>query len=236
MVRPERLSQMTQEDMKLRMDFAKTHLLWTLDDWKLVLFADEADLFPTYAGKQYLRLKENQSLNDVNIEYGWMQKKITIKVWGVISFWGVGPLIRIEGTMKGDKYLKTLREHLEPLLPNLTNLARVETGRNAHLVLVDDNAKYYRVKDVLDWRKKMLFPHIEWPSYSPELNLIENVWGVVEDKLYDYKKYLNNPEDVWQKTQQIWHEIEVTYLQNLYKSLPDRIENVLKNKGSPIHY
>jgi len=82
----------------------------------------------------------------------------------------------------------------------------------------------------------MLFPHIEWSSYSPELNLIENVWGVVEDKLYDYKKYLNNPEDVWQKTQQIWHEIEVTYLQNLYKSLPDRIENVLKNKGSPIHY
>jgi len=235
-VRPERLSQMTQEDMKLRMDFAKTHLLWTLDDWKLVLFADEADLFPTYAGKQYLRLKENQSLNDVNIEYGWMQKKITIKVWGVISFWGVGPLIRIEGTMKGDKYLKTLREHLEPLLPNLTNLARVETGRNTHLILVDDNAKYHRVKDVLDWRKKMLFPHIEWPSYSPELNLIENDWGVVEDKLYDYKKYLNNPEDVWQKTQHIWHEIEVTYLQNLYKSLPDRIENVLKNKGSPIHY
>ena len=82
----------------------------------------------------------------------------------------------------------------------------------------------------------MLFPHIEWSSYSPELNLIENDWGVVEDKLYDYKKYLNNPEDVWQKTQQIWHEIEVTYLQNLYKSLPDRIENVLKNKGSLIHY
>ena len=75
-----------------------------------------------------------------------MQKKITIKVWGAISFWGVGPLIRIEGTMKGDKYLKTLREHLEPLLPNLTNLARVETGRNAHLILVDDNAKYIESK------------------------------------------------------------------------------------------
>lgn len=44
----------------------------------------------------------------------------------------------------------------------------------------------------------MLFPHIEWPSYSPELNLIENVWGAVEDKLYDYKKYLSNPENIWQ--------------------------------------
>ena len=235
-VLPERLSQMTQEDIKLRMNFAKTHLLWTIDEWKLVLFADEADLLPTYQGKQFVRLKENQSLNDVNIEYGWMQKKLTIKVFGVISFWGVGPLIRIEGTMKGDKYFKTLQEHLEPLLPNLLNLARAEVGRNARLMLVDDNASYHRVKDVVDWKRKMRFSLFEWPSYSPDLNLIENVWGAIEDKLYDSKKYLNKPEDVWQKAQQLWHEVGVTYLQNLYRSLPDRIENVLKNKGGPIHY
>jgi len=75
MIRPKRLNEMTDKDIELRKQFAREHLEWTFDDWKLGLFADEADLFPTHSGKQYMRLKENQCMSDLNISKGWEQKK-----------------------------------------------------------------------------------------------------------------------------------------------------------------
>lgn len=236
MIRPKRLNEMTDKDIELRKQFAREHLEWTFDDWKLGLFADEADLFPTHSGKQYMRLKENQCMSDLNISKGWEQKKLTIKVWGIVSFWGVGPLVRIYDTMKGDKYLKTLETNLEPILPDLKRRAVAIVGHKAKLILIDDNAKYHRVVDVKNWKEKMGFSSIVWPSYSPDINIIENIWSLVQDKQNDLLDILETPDDTWKYAQEIWHNLESSYICNLYKSLPDRIKDLYKNKGGPIHY
>jgi len=46
----------------------------------------------------------------------------------------------------------------------------------------------------------MGFTSIEWPSYSPDLNIIENIWSLIQDKLYDMKANLHNPDEVWEYT------------------------------------
>jgi len=83
-------------DLKTRKNFAKGHLLWILSDWKRVFFLDEADLLPTY---QFIRLRENQGPEDVCPNQDWKQKKLTIKVFEIVSYWGVGPLVPAKGTM-----------------------------------------------------------------------------------------------------------------------------------------
>ena len=90
-VMPKRLDLMDDIDIKIRKKFAQEHSKWTINDWKVIIFVDKADLLPTHSGKRYLRLKESQTIGGLNIKKGWKQKKLTIKVFGIISFWGVGP-------------------------------------------------------------------------------------------------------------------------------------------------
>ena len=77
--------------IKTRKKFAQEHSKWTINDWKVKIFVDKADLLPTHSGKRYLRLKESQTIGGLNIKKGWKQKKLTIKLFGIISFWAWAP-------------------------------------------------------------------------------------------------------------------------------------------------
>ncbi|KAF9991685.1 hypothetical protein BGZ80_008961, partial [Entomortierella chlamydospora] len=57
-------------------------------------------------------------------------------------------------------------------------------------------------------------------SNSPDLNLIEHVWEYIKSKL-----------NLYPETQDVWEHISTDFLQNLYKSMPTRLEEVIKNKG-----
>ena len=156
-VKSKRIDLMDQDSIQKRKKFALSHHIWTINDWKLLIFADEADILPIHSGKQYLKLRENQTIADLPIDKGWKQKKLTIKIWGAISYWGPLSIVRFEGTMKRDKYLRMLENHFEPILPSLQNTAKSEAGRGALLTLIDDNTSYHRVKDVINWKQKMGF-------------------------------------------------------------------------------
>ena len=43
----------------------------------------------------------------------------------------------------------------------------------------------------LEFYKKNKFDRLEWPPYSPDLNPIENIWGIVKQEVnkYDLLKY-----------------------------------------------
>lgn len=235
-VRPKRLKDLTEDHMKKRKKYAQEHIAWTFDDWKLYLFADEADLFPTYQGKEHLRLKEEQKVADLHVDSGWANRKLTIKVWGLISYWGVGPLIRYYGSMERVLYLGTLTRELEPRLPAIHRAARAEFGHNVDLTFIDDNASCHGVPEVVTWKNKNHLCSDIWPSRSPDLNLIENVWGYLEDRLYEIKDLLYNSDDVWNHTLEIWNNINRDYIVSLYRSMPDRMQSLLDNRGGPIHY
>ena len=80
------------------------------------------------------------------------------------------------------------------------------------------------------------FRVLEWPAHSPDLNPIENLWTTIKDlvsreqvckSLADLKirvaeiiDALNSPDNAW-------------YFENLYNSMPKRIDDVIKMKGFP---
>ena len=52
------------------------------------------------------------------------------------------------------------------------------------IVLILDNAKYFKARIVNKWLKKHPRLHIEFlPAYAPNLNLIERFWRLAKDKL-----------------------------------------------------
>ena len=105
-VLPRRIKDLSKQNVKDRKMFAKSHLYWTKPDWEMIIFTDECDLLPVYQGKEHIRLRENQKLIEVVPLSDHSKKLLTAKVWGIISCFGVGPLVKYEDTMDGKKYLE----------------------------------------------------------------------------------------------------------------------------------
>ncbi len=50
--------------------------------------------------------------------------------------------------------------------------------------LVQDSAKIHSAKKIKTWFENNAIPVIEWPPYSPDLNLIENAWPKLKERIY----------------------------------------------------
>jgi hypothetical protein len=101
-----------------RVDFAELHLPQNSDFFEKIVFSDESDLFPQKCGRLYVRKFKAEQ---VCLDYASPSRHDarTIKVWSIISFSGVGPLIRYDGTIDGERYLGFLKTYLLQAYPHL---------------------------------------------------------------------------------------------------------------------
>lgn len=77
---------------------------------------------------------------------------------------------------------------------------------------------------------------MSWPAQSPELHIIENVWSYIKRKLQSRIHMINSPDELLQQTLQIWQDINLNYVRNLYESLYRRIQQVIRLKGHLTKY
>jgi len=55
-----------------------------------------------------------------------------------------------------------------------------------------------------------------WPSYSPDLNVIENVWGWLTRKVYEGGKQYEDKETLTAAIKRAWSEISLKYIDCVY--------------------
>ncbi len=73
-----------------------------------------------------------------------------------------------------------------------------------------------------------------WPANSPDLNPIENLWGIVKRKRRDTRP--NNADDLKATVKETWASIPPQQCHKLITSMPHRIEALIKAKGAPTKY
>ena len=74
---------------------------------------------------------------------------------------------------------------------------------------------------------------LEWPTHSPDLSPIENLWAWMEQQLGD-REGINNTDDLPIRLMGIRDSITLTQLHALFDGMNDRMKRVVKLQGSHI--
>ena len=148
-------------------------------------------------------------------------------VWECFCNNRVGPLVLIEGTLNSDRYIELLEEYLLPFLNDL--------GIEDY-IFQDDNAPCHALIKTKTWKENSSIHCLSWPAQSPDLNPIENLWYELEKRIRAYRPMPKNKNDFFEALKKEWYEIDEIRLNRLVKSMPDRINAVLENKGNPTKY
>ena len=119
----------------------------------------------------------------------------SIMVWAGFSTRGTAELAFIETKMKSSGY-QTIVENF--LLPKFQN------GDE----LVQDNAPIHASMSTRDWLKSNNVPLIQWPSNSPDLNPIENLWGHISRQLYENGTQFHSVRELKSKLLSEWRSID----------------------------
>ena len=111
-------------------------------------------------------------------------------IWGMIFANGNILLEWLKGRQNSESYKQLLDEKA---LPGI----RREMGN--YFILQQDNCSIYMSKLMKEWMAKVNMTTLERPARSPDLNLIENVWEMLLQLVYD------GPEIT--KEAQLWERI-----------------------------
>ncbi|GBM23321.1 hypothetical protein AVEN_97734-1 [Araneus ventricosus] len=90
-------------------------------------------------------------------------------VWDVCSWRDMGPLIRLETTLTGDRYLRILSDHLHSLM------SIVHSDGLGQFQQHNATAQASRVATKWLQEHSFDFRHFHWPPKSPEMNIIEDI-------------------------------------------------------------
>jgi DDE superfamily endonuclease len=175
-------------------------------------------------GRKYCWRKAGQALMDVHVTPTVKYGGGSIMVWGCMTSQGIGNLCRIDGRLNAELYCKILDEDLKATISWY--------GLNSKDVIFQhDNDPKHTAKLTQNWLKNQKIHILDWPAQSPDMNPIEHLWDEVDRRLRKLSSYATSQSDLGDKIQDIWHGIEVEVCVKLIKTMPERINDVIKAKG-----
>ena len=207
-----------------RLEFARKHLSNYENSWPRVIFSDEKK-WNLSGNDGYIRIWREKTRNytfDCDL-----RRKPGVMVWGAISSNGAAYIVRLKGKITALSYQKMLEEVI--FNENNQNLP-------ANFIFQQDNAPVHVAGSSKDFFKNHQIPLLEWPPYSPDLNIIENLWGIISKRVYkDGKEYLT-PDELWESVSEEFISISTETIQKLFESIPRRLVSCLEIKGKRTRY
>lgn len=95
---------------------------------------------------------------------------------------------------------------------------------------------YTELKSQKKWLEDHKIKTLEWPANSPDLNPIENIWGILTRAVFENGRQFKYVKDLKAEILKQWGLIRAKTIQNLIDSMTDRIIEVIKNNGGNTTY
>ena len=220
---------LTRAQKRKRREWARKYLKAGIQFWSKVNFSDEK-IFE--AGRSCARVKvsrkSGEKYHSACIQLA-PKRGVKIHVWGLISWHGVGPLRQVVGNLNAAEYQRQIIFDID----QLCNVDPIHPRKNS--IFQQDKAPAHMARTTLNFLAQKGVSLLPWPGNSPDLNPIENVWSHVCSRV----RALGLPaskEQYWNWVQAEWQATPLSYIRNLYRSLPSRCREVVGKKGGSTHY
>lgn len=194
------------------------------DKWKKVIFTDEKkfncdgpDGFKKYWEKVGDERKVCMSRNF---------KGKGIMVWGAFAYNGKCILRFITDRMNSEKYI----DMLECCIDEFEEIAGED------FIFQQDNAAIHVSKKSKEWFQSKNIELLKWPAISPDMNCIENLWGILARDVYRNGRQFSDVKSLKQQILQSWFNIRAETLHSLIDSMPRRVFELITSKGSYTSY
>ena len=148
-----------------------------------------------------------------------------LNVWGCFGSAGFGELEIFPENMTGEKYKAILESHL------LSSAAAAVPRRWR---FQDDNDPKHRSRLVRNWLEENNINRMDWPSNSPDLNPIENVWALLKKRVG--QRAPKTLDQLQQHIKEEWEQLPRTLAAKLVASMPGRLDSVITRGGDSIDY
>lgn len=219
---------LTENHRRARLEFATQYLNF---DWSGVIFTDEKTFKSSQHGRLSLWRRNNTRYDSGHVVPNMESGRITVNMWGWMSSADPGELVRIPSRANSANYVEVLEQ---TMLPTVRTVYPEE--ETPLITFVQDNCPVHRSRSVRQWfGQHNNISVIPWPSRSPDLNPIENVWGVIVQRWENQNE--RTPEALEAHCLRIWDSIRGSNLcKNLVDSMRFRLQAVIDQDGGYTRY
>jgi len=147
-------------------------------------------------------------------------------IWGAMSAAGVGTLYYCKGTVNAESYQQILQD---AMLPSARALFRSNDYK-----FMQDGARPHTARSTLNWLNQHGIHLLEWPPSSPDINPIENIWGIMKKTVR--QRHPRTVPELRQVLEEEWSKIAPQMCKGLVNSLPSRMQAIIKAKGEMTKY
>ena len=147
----------------------------------------------------------------------------SVMVWGCFTRRGVGKLCVLDRIMDRFYYRDILEQNLFPSIDHF------KFGQESNFM--HDNDRKHTSEIVKRWLKQKTIQTLPWPSFSPDLNPVENLWDELERRVKKHQS--KNLQELELHLTQEWNNIELSVLEKLVDSVASRSHECVKMKGYP---
>ncbi|CAH1968600.1 unnamed protein product [Acanthoscelides obtectus] len=204
---------LTEDHRRVRLQFCQENLN---RDFSTVVFSDEKNFCTNTDYRPPLWRRNNTRYDPANIIPNRTTGRTTMGYWGWMTADGPGDLVSITDRMNSQQYVDILNNSFIPSYRILYPQSRI--------TFVQDNSAVHTSHKVRNYLAQEDYNVIAWPAKSPDLNPIENLWGIMVQKWSTGGPLPNRRDNLDSHCRRLWESFRGTDVcKNLVGSMRTRM-------------